>query len=187
MIIDAHDKAAAFAHGVEPENACGETFFDGGDVCRDVTFRNFAHLCMEETLFINCTFEDCLSVAPDECRMIGCTFKNVNNIESVRTDFTACTFIQCCAEGPFLTIDSQGKVDGCVFDTITALGEDGYAIYAVYGNRSDVQAISRCTFTDCQVENDEGSLCYCAYFKPYSSYRTIEIDNVDYNTCEGVR
>ena len=22
-------------------------------------------------------------------------------------------------------------------------------------------------------------------FKPFSSYKTIEIDNVDYNTCEG--
>lgn len=118
--------------------------------------------------------------------MEGCTFKSVNNIEGVCTNFNNCTFTGCCSDGPFLVIDSHGCVEDCVFNTITTLGDDGYIIYSVYGKKNEVEMVSGYKFIDCQVESEEGKYRYCAYFKPFSSYKTIEIDNVDYDTCEGL-
>lgn len=187
MILDyTNNKEFALANGVMPENSTGETYFVIDKVVRDVTFRNFFNLCIEDACFENCIFENCGRVSTESCHMEGCTFKNVNNIEGVRTNFNNCTFSECCSDGPLLVIDSHGCVEDCVFDTITTLGDDGYIIYSVYGKKNEVEMVSGCKFIDCQVESVGGKYCYCAYFKPFSSYKTIEIDNVDYDTCEGL-
>ncbi len=168
MVLNYQNRAFALSNGIAPENECGETHFDSDKVCRDLTFCHFGHLCMEDTLFINCTFEDCLSVATDTCRLVGCTFRGVQNIESCATDFIACTFSDCTSEGPFLTLDSRSQVDGCRFETITSLEEDGCVIHALHGGRQDPPLITRCSFTGCRVENEEGEECCYTCIRPFS-------------------
>ena len=185
MILDyKNNKEFALANGISPEDVNGEIHFNSGEVCEGITFKNFYHLCLDEATFNNCIFEDCHEIAASDCEMNGSTFKNVDGILGHYTDFSGCTFKECCSNGPLLTIDSRGQVDNCTFDTITALSEDGYVIYSVFGKKKDVTEITNCRFTDCQVESEDGELCYCAYFKPLSSFNTIPIDNVDYDSCK---
>ena len=40
-----------------------------------------------------------------------------------------------------------------------------------------------CKFIDCQVESEDKELCHCYYFKPLSSFRTVQVDNLDYESC----
>ncbi|MBR4880924.1 MAG: hypothetical protein IKU19_03260 [Clostridia bacterium] len=184
MIIDyKNDREFALANGVTPENRIGRTEFSGGSVVTAATFRNFNHLCVEDTVFENCIFEDCHEVSFESCQIKNCTFKNVCGVEGVRTSFYGCKFEKCCSNGPLLTIDSHGQVMGCVFETVTALGDDGYIIYSVYGKKHEVEDVVDCSFIDCQVESEDGKLCYCAYFKPLSSFNTVKTDNVDYESC----
>ncbi len=185
MILDyKNNKELALANGIMPENSLGETHFVACDVISNATFRNFKNLCLDDTCFEDCIFENCSCVTTESCHMKMCTFKNVDSIDGVRTDFSNCTFKDCCSDGPFLCIDSRGCVENCTFDTITALDDSqGYVIYSVYGKKKEVEIISGCKFINCQVENEDGELCYCSYFKPFSSFNTIQVDNVDYETC----
>ena len=184
MILDyKNDKEFALANGVSSEDVNGEIHYNIGPISEGITFKNFYHLCVGEAAFNNCTFEDCHEITASNCEMNGCTFKNVDSVTGHYSDFSGCTFKQCCSTGPLLTIDSSGQVENCDFDTITALGEDGYVILSVFGKKSDVTEIVNCRFTDCQVESEDGECCRCDYFVPFSSLRTIQTDNLDYESC----
>ena len=42
MIIDyKNENEFALSNGVKPENNIGETWFEGEDVCKGITFKNF--------------------------------------------------------------------------------------------------------------------------------------------------
>jgi uncharacterized protein YjbI with pentapeptide repeats len=148
-----------------------------------VTFRNFPTIIAEDADFTNCTFENIQAIEFSQAEVKNCTFRNVSEISGHYADFRGCAFIRCCSQGPLLTIDSAGSVEGCTFETITVRGEDGYVIYSVYGKKSDVEDITNCRFVDCEAESEDGELTYCCYFKPLSSSKTVDIDNVDYETC----
>jgi hypothetical protein len=184
MVLDyKNNKEFALSNGVKEENNIGEVWFSGGTVVTGVTFRNFNHLCTEDMVFENCIFEDCQNISFESCQIKNCNFKNVCDVEGVRTNFYDSTFKERCADGPLLTIDSHGQVKGCNFETITALSDQGYVIYSVYGKKHEVEEIVDCKFIDCQVENEDCELCYCSYFKPLSSFKTVQVDNVDYESC----
>ena len=178
------DKDFCHANGIKPKTRYGESVLEGAEVCRGVTFRNFFHLCAEDVVFEDCIFENCHQVTAENGQMNGCTFTNVDNVEGIRSDFRDCNFRDCCSTGPFLIIDSHGSVKGCNFDNITALGDDGYVVYSLYEKRSLLEIMTDCKFVDCRADSEDGKMCYCAYFKPFSSYRTLDFDNVDYTTCD---
>lgn len=184
MIIDyKNDREFALSNGVSPENGIGETQFSGGELVTDTTFRNFDHLCAEDTVFENCSFESCREITFDGCEIKGCSFKNICNVEGVRSGFNDCVFKECTSQGPFLYIDSRGSVKACTFESITALGDDGYIIRSGYGKKKEVEEIVDCSFTDCRAESEDSELCSCFYFKPLSSFRTVSVNNVDYDSC----
>ena len=183
MIIDyKNDREFALANGVAPEDIFGEIHFSGGRVVTDVTFRNFHHLCVDDTIFERCTFEDCSCISLSSCQVKECTFRNTGDVTGHYTNFFGCTFHRCRSEGALLVIDSQGRVEGCTFDNITALWEDGYVVQSFYGKQQEVEKVIGCRFIDCQVENEAGDMCRCSYSKSFPS-RTIEEDHADYATC----
>lgn len=184
MIIDyKNNKEFALVNGVKPENTYGEAYFSQGKVVNDTTFCNFDHLCVEHTIFENCTFENCNTITFNYCQIKNCSFKNDCRIEGNRTSFYDCHFKECCAEGPFLLVDSYGPVKGCTFETITTLGCQGYIIWSGYGKKHEVEKIVDCKFIDCQTESEDGEFFHCYYFKPFSSFRTVTVDNIDYESC----
>ena len=183
MVIDYNNKEQLKDLNFRINNENGRVFVNIEMDYESVTFRNFPTITTDGTDFKNCTFENTQAVEFSEAEVQGCTFHNVSAIEGHFTDFSGCTFVQCCSQGPFLTIDNVGSVDGCTFETITALGDDGYVIYSVYGKKKDVSEIKNCKFIDCEVESEDGELTSCCYFKPLSSYNTVCIDNVDYESC----
>jgi hypothetical protein len=184
MILDyKNNKEFLLENGIMPENNLGETHFVVDKIVRDITFKNFFNLCIEDMCLENCSFENCHCVTIENAHIERCTFKNVDSVASTRVSFENCTFSCCCSDGAFLSIDS-GSVENCVFDTITTLGEDGYVIDSVYGKKHEVEMIKNCKFVDCQVESEDGKLCNCCYFKPFSSSNTVAIDNIDYDTCD---
>ncbi len=186
MIIDRKEnKEVSFLNGVRTEGVCGQTVFSAEKVVRGMTFCQFPRMRVEGIIFEECLFEDCRNIELEECQVKGCIFKKVDGIQSVRTEMIGCRFENSCSVGPFLTMDS-GRIEECEFDTVSALGSDGYIIDSVYGKKREVEMIRECSFAHCRVENEDGKLCCCSYFKPFSSIRTAEIDNVDYATCRGV-
>ena len=95
MILDyRNDMEFALTNGVTAENSIGETWYSGGRVVTGVTFKNFSHLCVEDTVFSNCTFEDCHDISFESCEISSCSFNNVNSIDGVRTSFYDSSFNQ---------------------------------------------------------------------------------------------
>ena len=183
MIIDYKNKENAIACGVEDADVNGDIFFRGAENYEGITFKNFPNLHLEEADYKNCTFEDCGVVSFYDGEIVGCKFHNVSEIEGHFASFMDCAFSQCCSQGPFLTIDNVGSVEGCTFETITALGDDGYIIFSVYGKKKDVRYIKNCKFIDCKVESEDGLYTYCVYYKRCLACKTIEIENVDMQSC----
>lgn len=159
----------------------GYVFMRTNDGYDGVTFRNFPMITVEDTDFTNCTFENTQAIEFSKARVKNCTFRNVSEIRGHYTDFHGCTFVRCCSQGPLLTIDNVGSVEGCTFETITALGDNGYVIYSVYGKKKDVREIKNCKFFDCEVESDMVTLC--EYLVTMEVYKTEVVDNVDYESC----
>lgn len=184
MILDYKENLEfALANGVSLDSNSEEARFEGKQRCDKITFKNFPHLCLDDAICENCTFENCHEITIENSEVKNCTFVNIDNINGFCTDFNDSNFSNSCSKGPFLTIDTQGCAYGCTFDNITALGDDGYVIYSVYGKKHDVETISECKFINCVVESEDEEVCHCAYFKPFSSISTITIDNIDYDSC----
>ena len=184
MIIDYKNQEQMKEFGFRINKEYGRVFVSVDGDYDSVTFRNFPTITTDDTDFINCTFENTQAIEFSQAHVKKCTFRNVSEISGHYTDFRGCSFVQCCSQGPLLTIDNVGSVKGCAFETITALGEDGYVIYSVYGKKKDVQEIKNCKFIDCEVESEDKRLTYCSYFTRLSSYKTKEIDNVDFWSCD---
>ena len=184
MIIDYHNKERLKELGIRVNEEHGRVFVGGDHDFEGKIFRNFPTITTDGINFTNCVFEDTQSVEFSQGMITNCMFRNVSEISGHYTDFKNCKFIHCCSQGPLLTIDSAGSVDGCLFETITALGEDGYVIYSVYGNKKDTKEIKNCHFIDCEVENEDKTITYCAYFGRFPSYKMKEVDNLDSWSCD---
>ena len=183
MVIDYLKKDEAEIFEVFEITSRGEINYHSEKEVEGITFLNFPNIHLEGALFKNCRFENCQEVEAYQCKINDCVFHNVSEITGHYTDFYGCTFEHCCSQGPLLTIDSDGSIEHCVFNTISALTEDGYVIFSAYDKKSDIKDIVDCYFADCEVENDEGELAYCVYFKPFSSRKSVEIDNFDRDSC----
>lgn len=188
MIFDyENDREAALDNGILEKNRYGEIGYDGAHRVKKGVFRNFPSIRFEEVSFTECTFENCGVLNFDDCEVVGCTFENVKEVNGNGTDFTDSTFKNSQAEESFLSIDTRGKVDGCTFDSIACHGEEGFIVSTICNNRDDIRDVTNCNFTNCSVENDEEGYCQARYFKAFSSYKTIAIDNMDYDTCTGYK
>lgn len=185
MIIDyLNDKQFAVENGASEESRTGDIYFKTDEVCKEITFRNFVTLHLSDTLFENCNFENCLEICIDGSDMRNCNFNNVNCVAGAETDFIGCTFKNCCSDNTVLSINDKGRVEDCIFDTITTLGIDSYIVNAVYEDEYCVQKIKNCRFIDCQLDNKDGKLCFCTYSEPISRLKIADIDNLDYDTCD---
>jgi hypothetical protein len=183
MIIDYKNQEQMKELGFRISKEYGRVYVSVDGDFESVTFINFPTITTDGMDFKNCTFESTQLIEFSQAKVQNCTFRNVSEISGHFTDFSGCTFVQCCAQGPLLTIDNVGSIEGCTFETITALGDDGYIIYSVYGKKKDVREIKHCKFIDCEVGSEDGELVYCCYFKPLRSSKTVDIDNVDYGSC----
>lgn len=184
MVLDAKNMAFAIANGILPEDIHGETHFNADGVCKGITFRNFSNLCLDEATFLDCQFENCHSVSISGCEMRNCTFVNVNDILGHYSEFVGSKFIACCSNGPLLTIDSKGTVDGCTFESVTAKNEDGYIVWSVFARKEDASDITNSRFVNCRVENEEKDLCRCTYYRGFPVFTDVSYANIDYNSCE---
>ena len=184
MIIDYLNKERLKELGVRVNEEHGRVFVGGNEDFEGKIFRNFPTITTDGTNFTNCVFEDTQAVEFSQGTITNCMFRNVSQVSGHYTDFKNCKFIECCSQGPLLTIDSAGSVEGCLFETITALGEDGYVIYSVYGKKKDVKEIKNCKFIDCKAESEDGLFTYCAYYTRFLSCKIKEIENIDANSCD---
>ncbi len=184
MIIDYQNQEQIKEWKFRVNKEYGRVFVSVAGDFEGVTFRNFPTITTDGTSFMNCTFENTQAIEFSQGDVIHCTFRNVSDINGHYTNFRDCSFLQCCSQGPLLTIDSSGSVEGCTFETITALGEDGYVIYSVYASKNDVQLIKNCKFSYCEVESEDGMLTYCSYFTRCLLRKEKEVDNLDHCSCD---
>jgi len=171
---------------------------DGIEICR-CAFENCGELDLQNGSVENCRFEKCREVNFGGCSLTGtilrecdkisandsdverCEFYAISSIEVLNAGFDECSFSHCTSDGVFLYTDHY--IDHCTFEQITARGEDGYIIDSTFRKKGDVKEIMNCRFVGCQVENEDGVLTRCEYFKAFSSYKTVSTDNIDYDTC----
>lgn len=184
MVIDYKNQEQVKELGFRINKEYGRAFVSVNGDYHGVIFRNFPTITTDDTDFTNCIFENTQAIEFSQANVKDCTFRNVSGISGHFTDFSGCTFVQCCSQGPLLTIDSGGSVAGCIFETITALGEGGYIIYSVYENKNEVRQIKNCQFLDCKAESADGLFTYCAYYVRCSTYKIKEIENVDLFSCD---
>ena len=177
-------KRGASADDIDDEYGRIQWDVKNTDRYEGVTFCNFPTIIFEAIEFKNCIFKNIQSVEVLGCKMDGCTFENVSSTVGCCTDFFGCFFKNCCISGSILNIDTRGAVEGCTFESMTALGNEGYIIHAVYESEDDVKPIKNCRFSDCDVENDEGKFTYCSYLKTVPSVKKIQVDNFDYESCK---
>ena len=183
MIIDYTNKEQMKSLNIAESTSYGRVYIQIDDNYDGVTFKNFPTIAFEDSEFKNCVFENCKSLEFSECTVYDSTFKNISAIEGHYTDFHGCTFSDCCSDGPFLVIDSEGEIEGCTFENITAQSDEGYVIYSVYASRAQLSEITNCKFISCKFESEDGDITYCSYFKNRFSSKTVLADNIDYESC----
>ena len=184
MIIDYQNQEQMKELGFRINKEHGRVFVSVNGDYDGLTFCNFPTITTDGTNFTNCTFENTQAIEFSQAKVKDCTFRNVSEISGHYTDFRHCTFEQCCSQGPFLTIDGGGSIEGCTFETITALGNDGHIIYSNYDNKDEVRLIKNCKFLDCQAESADGLFTYCSYYMRCLGYKTKEIENIDSASCD---
>ena len=189
MIFDwKNNKKEALKNGIVMEQILGVTRIimktSDGAVSHH-TFRNFSKLEFEDDSRIEqCMFEDCGEISACDGIFQACEFHHVDSIFGHYTDFINCHFQNCSSIGPLLTIDSTGGVDECVFENITAQGEDGYIIFSVYNKKSDVKEIKNCKFIHWHTENPDNDISYCEYHSPFIFGKPKYINNIHYESCD---
>ncbi len=155
------------------------------DEFEGITFKNFPNLYLENDTFTDCCFVNCDQVEISDGSVIGSTFENTLGICGVRCDFTNCLFKNIETDSQALLIDSYGEVNGCTFENIKAIGDDGRICKMVVDREKDVQDIVNCRFVNCSMEAADKSLSLCSYHTVFGKEKMVE--NIDYDTCEIVK
>ena len=128
----------------------GIAFLGGEEKFEGMTFKNFPTLSSEFADFKNCVFEDCQKVELSKNSAEGCIFRNVSEISGHYTDFCGCTFVQCCSQGPLLSIENDGNVNGSPLTqllplAVTKLISNIFSTCAIF--RATPTKISSCTIS----------------------------------------
>ena len=184
MIVDCNNQEQIRGLGFRVNKKHERVFISGNGEYGGIVFRNFPTVTTDGANFTGCIFENTQAIEFSRAKVKNCTFRNVSEISGHFTDFSGCTFVRCHSQGPFLTVDYAGSVEGCTFQTVTALGRDGYVIYSIYGRKKDVREIKRCKFIDCRAESRDGLITYASYYTSRFSHKTKEIENVDLRSCD---
>ena len=182
MVIDYKNQNQMKKLGFKIDQEYGRVYVRVRGGCDGVTFRNFPIISAKHTDFTNCVFENTESIEFLKTNVKNCTFRNVSEIDGGFTDFSGCTFVKCCSQGPFLTIDRAGSIEGCTFESITALGLGGNIIRSIYDDKEDVRLIKNCKFFNCQA--DSFNYTHCVYFVLSPSFKIQEIKNLDTDSCD---
>ena len=111
MILDfLNNKAFALDNGIQTNGDNQEAYYRSEKICKGITFRKFFNLCLQDTVFEECTFENCHQITMARCRMQNCVFRDIGALESTCTDFEECRFEDCCSHGPFLSVENALKI-----------------------------------------------------------------------------
>lgn len=200
MILDwKNDQEFALSNGVRKGNYgetiyfCGksessdENFLDRWDainahgIFKDIVFKNFPTLNLNNSTYENCTFENCGDVHADECEMIYCSFINTDFVMGDRTGFYGCNFSDSKAWVTFLSVDKECKVDGCTFKNISVKGFETHVCRMIGDKEKNIRYLTNCKFIDCTLENLE---CPISIYT-YNSFfvKDKEIENIA-ESCE---
>ena len=182
MIIDYLNRDHAVSCGMEITEEHGQIRFRNDSGFSGVTFINFFDVNFEDMTLTDCTFKDCHEISVHECTLEGCTFCNVSGVYAQFSMLKGCTFEGCCSSyDSLLTLESEGEIDGCTFQYVTVLGEDGHIIHSIYDGKDKVRPIRNCRFEDCEVES--GEMICCEYLVSKVVYRKEKVNNVDRASC----
>ena len=155
--------------------------FCGGSEIQDALFVNFPNITFEGIPLKNCTFKDCQEVFVHGCTLDGCRYENVSLAYAQFSNLKNCVFDTCCSNGPLLTLEAEGEIEGCTFRHITALGEGGHIIRSIYQGKEKVRPLKNCRFEDCEAESGKSVLC--EYLVAVEMYKTETVDNIDHTSC----
>ena len=161
----------------------GRLLFHTDKPCENIIFLNFPSIDFENITFKACGFKDCREISFHGCKSEECVFGNVSSVYAQYTTISRCSFTHCCSFGSLITLEEEGKVEFCVFNHISALGEDGYIIHFIYRDKKSVEKMKGCCFYDCEAENNSESFVCCEYLIEDTVYKTEPIDNIDYASC----
>ena len=144
------------------------------------TFRNFDKLAFEEgTLIIDCVFEDCGSIAFDECRIDSCSFVRIDNIFSARSHFTNSKFKELACENDMIISLEDSEISHCSFENVE-LREDSYLCDGV-----GTSWIEYSDFSNIRTSREDKEIVICEETVGKIFKRKQQFDIVD-DTCTGL-
>ena len=130
---------------------------------KNITFRNFPNLELNNSTLENCTFENCADILTDGCAIINSQFTDCCIISSSYTDFYGCTFKDAKPAEALLFLESNCKVDSCTFENIHAIGDEGQICKMLADKEKDVRELTNCKFINCSLENKYNFFSSCQY------------------------
>lgn len=152
----------------------------GGGKYREIAFKNFPNLYLNNATFDNCTFENCGMVNSDGCTIRNCSFSGIGaSVSGILTVFDNCSFSDSEPDQAVLYIDDYCKVDGCVFKNIQAKGEHGQICRMASDREKNIGFLTNCRFENCTLEEKYNLISSCSYKTFFGKWQ--EMDNLDEN------
>ena len=198
MILDwKNDREFALQNGVIEYNDsiyfCGKSRGDvetDKDICslihsngifKDVIFKNFPNIHINNSTYENCIFESCGDVYIGEGVMIYCKVTNSDFIVADGTVFYDCLFADSKSFITFLSVDNKCKVDGCTFENITVRGFETQLCRMNGDKEKDIRYLTNCKFINCVLENPNCQLSTYIYNTFF--VKDCKKENID-GSCE---
>lgn len=160
-------------------------------IYRDIIFKNFPNIILNNAVFIDCQFENCLNVDVCDCVMINCYFQKLGDVAlsynklfavlAQYTLFESCVFCDSSVNYSYLTMTDTCKVENCKFENIYVGGDDGHICRMSVDKKKNVRYLQNCKFINCSLENQSNYLSLCKYDSFF--LRDCEIQNLD-EKCE---
>lgn len=185
IVLDWNKKEDALKSGIIKEDrtygGCRISVEAPKNLLKNIVFRNFEELFIENTRISECGFENCVRLNISECKVDDCTFDRTGFISADCTDFSDSHFCNStCWTDPLISIEN-GNFSRCSFENIELHGR-GYLIEA-WG---DVW-VDYCDFKNIRSENEDGELFHCEETRGKIIKKKVEFQIVDEETCNGLK
>lgn len=141
------------------------------DVFKDIVFKNFPVLSLNNSTFENCTFEECKDISMNECVMINCSFVGTDCVMGDKTDYDSCYFKDSVATIGYLLIKNNCKVDNCTFENIHVKGTDSQVCRMDADKEKNIGYLTNCRFINCSIESPTDYLSTCTYNAFFSNLK----------------
>ena len=185
MIFDwNNNKEEALANGIQdPSRSWGNynVMKATNKVVKNHVFRNFEKLKFEEeTLVVDCVFENCKTIDFDECRIENCTFTRIDTIYATQSNFTNSKFKELVCDNSMVISLEDSDISHCSFEDVE-LKDDSYLCDGV-----GTSWLEHCSFSNIRTSREDKEIIFCEETVGKIFKRKEKFCIIDKRTCTGL-